>query len=247
MRAIFARVTNADDEAFVRDELTITTRKDSAPWPFTAMAVGFGTGVVFCVAEPYVDWAREHAPKTHHRAFYLGFQLEQEARRRGQSLNAGPPTLGWALASMPEEQPPPSGVRIERVSGEWLREWQPKNVFHNALGTQGQTHRTFRNLFAYVAFDAGDDPVAVAGVYQTAGLWEIGVDVRREHRARGLAESVVRAATRAIVDEGRTPFYECPVTNIRSQRTALASGFMPVCSVALVYEAGLGLGEAGSA
>jgi hypothetical protein len=35
---------------------------------------------------------------------------------------------------------------------------------------------------------------------------------------------------REILSRAETPFYGCAATNIRSQRTALASGFMPVYS-----------------
>lgn len=243
IRKVFADVTNSDREQFTRDTLTITQRPEPAAWPFTAMVVGFGAGVVMCIEERYVDWAKQHAPKPHHRAFYLGFQLEAEARRRGESLNAGPPTLGWALGRRPRPMPVPDGYRLERVEREWMTGWQRRNVFHHALGNAEQLHRTYRNQYAFVLFDASDEPAAVAGVYDTAGLSEIGVDARRQHRGRGLAPVVVGAAARSILDERKTPFYECPVTNIRSQGTALASGFLPACSVALVYQAGLGLAE----
>jgi hypothetical protein len=241
VRSLFATVTDTPAEAFLSDELIVASRPEPPAWPFTAMVVGFGAGVVWCLEQRYVDWAKAQAPKPHFAAFYLGFQLALEAQRRGESLHANPPTIGWALAETPAVQPVRDGYRIERVDREWMAQWQPMGVFHNALGTPDQTHRTYRNLFAYAVFDANEEPAAIAGVYDTAGLSEIGVDVRRDHRARGLAAVVVSAAARDILDAGRTPFYECPATNTRSQRTALASGFMPVCSLALTYQAGLGL------
>jgi predicted GNAT family acetyltransferase len=88
---------------------------------------------------------------------------------------------------------------------------------------------------------ADDEPAAVAGVYDTAGLSEIGVDVAPEHRRRGLSPIVVSAACADLVAEAKTAFYECEVRNIASQHTALASGFLPACSVSTVMPAGIGL------
>jgi hypothetical protein len=51
----------------------------------------------------------------------------------------------------------------------------------------------------------------------------------------------VTAAAHATIDEGATPYYACTVTNIQSQRMALASGFRHVCSVATAVPAGMGL------
>jgi RimJ/RimL family protein N-acetyltransferase len=85
-----------------------------------------------------------------------------------------------------------------------------------------------------VLFDATGAPVAVAGAFQTFGLLEIGVDVVPAFQGRGLAPLVVRAATAAILARGAEPFYACAATNIRSHRTALAAGFLPVCSDATV-------------
>jgi hypothetical protein len=81
---------------------------------------------------------------------------------------------------------------------------------------------------------------AVAGAFDTSGMLEIGIDVVRSHRGRSLAPVVVAAAARDILSQHRVPFYACATTNIRSQRTALASGFIPACSMALVVPADMG-------
>jgi hypothetical protein len=240
-REIFARVTGVDADIFSREGVTVSARPEPAPWPFTAMVAGFGTGAVLCVEERYVDWAKSQKYQRIDEAFYAGHRLEAHAGERGGTLHAGPPTLGWALARRPDERPATEGYRLERVDSAWMKEWQPKGLFTNALGTPDQAHRTFRNRSARVLFDPAGQPAAVAGVYDTAGLSEIGVDVRREHRGRGLAPVVVSAVAGDILDHGGVAFYECTVANTRSQRTALASGFMPVCTVALVYAAGLGM------
>ena len=237
----FATVTNVDPGAFADDRVVVTVRPEPAPWPFTMMIASFGLGAVICVEEKYADWARAGTPSGRNESFFLGYALEREVRGRGEALNAGPPILGWALAAHPKPTAVPEGFHLETVDAAWMNEWKGRSLFTNALGLPEQAHRTFRNQFAAVAFDSTGVPAAVAGAYDTAGLLEIGVDVSGPHQGKGLATAVVSDVTAAILDRRQTPFYECAVTNIRSQRTALSSGFMPVCTTALVYEAGLGL------
>jgi RimJ/RimL family protein N-acetyltransferase len=124
-----------------------------------------------------------------------------------------------------------------------MDEWQPRDLFVNALGYRFQAHRSFRNKLAFAVLDPSDAPVAVAGEYDTAGLSEIGVDVLPAHRGRGLSAIVTAAAARAILNAGGTAYYTCEVRNIRSQHTALAAGFMPACTVSLVMPRGIGVAD----
>jgi predicted GNAT family acetyltransferase len=97
------------------------------------------------------------------------------------------------------------------------------------VGEPGVAARDARNQYALVLFE-NDEPVAVAGVFLTSGSHEIGVDVVRSKRGRGFGALVVAGAAREITARGGTPLYFCEATNIRSQRTALATGFLPVAS-----------------
>jgi GNAT superfamily N-acetyltransferase len=239
--ASFAAMTGADPAAFSSEALTITVRPEPSAFPFAAMAVGFGTGTVLCVQRGYHDWAREQPIDRHEFAGYAMTALAREAKRRGEALNPLLPMMGWALGAPPPDRPAPAGYRIERVDAGWMKEWQARGEFDNALGTPEQAHRTIRNRFAYLAFDEHGEPAAIGGAFDSVDKLEVGVDVRPAHRGRGLATVVVTATARAIVDEGATPYYGCAVTNIRSQRTAIASGFLPVCSVAYAMPAGVGL------
>jgi hypothetical protein len=207
----FAEVTAADIAAFETEGVRVTTRPEPAPWPFTGMVVGFGAGVVFCVEQSYREWADGAAARVARPelAFLLGYELADEAARRGASLHANPPIMGWALARAPEPSAAPDGYSLDHVDRAWMETWKPHSLFTNALGT--------------------------------AGLSEIGVDVLKSERGQGFGPLTVGTLAQAILDRGGIPFYECAVTNVRSQRTALASGFMPVCASATIYEAGLGI------
>jgi hypothetical protein len=164
--------------------------------------------------------------------------LLAEGGRRGQRLSAQTPALGWSLGTVPAVAAVPPGFRIERKGAAWMAALQAANVFTNGLGGATEAHRTSRNRFAHVLTDEDGETAAVAGAFTTTGMLEIGIDVARGYRGRGLAPVVVGAAVREILDSGGTPYYGCAATNIRSQRTALSCGFLPACSVAFVAPAG---------
>jgi hypothetical protein len=121
------------------------------------MTVGFGTGLVVCVEEQYFEWTRAHASPNPSIAQYLGTSLTGEAQRSGQELHPAPPMLGWALSTAQPVPSAPEAYRLERVDKAWMDEWQRRDVFTNALGHAIQAHRTFRNQFACVLFDASDE------------------------------------------------------------------------------------------
>jgi FR47-like protein len=79
--------------------------------------------------------------------------------------------------------------------------------------------------------------VAVAGAFETYGMLEIGIDVAREHRSRGLGRLAVSTLTQEIMRRGGVPFYGCGPTNIRSHLTAQSSGFRAVAADATVSSA----------
>ena len=122
VRRVFASVTASDADACSRPGVTITARPEPAPWPFTAMTIGCGTGLVVCVEGSYVEWAREHASSDVQRAQYIAAPLTAEGARRGEDLHPMPPMLGWALSSRPLP-PQPTGYRLERVDKAWMDQW----------------------------------------------------------------------------------------------------------------------------
>ncbi len=59
-------------------------------------------------------------------------------------------------------------------------------------------------------------------------LREVGIDVKKEYRGKGLATLLVHNITVAILEQGKVPFYSASVTNIASQAVAMRSGYMPL-------------------
>lgn len=69
--------------------------------------------------------------------------------------------------------------------------------------------------------------VGLAGASDEAeGLWELGVDVKPEHRESALATILVSNLAAALLEKGIIPFYCASVTNIGSQAVAHRSGFI---------------------
>lgn len=230
-----ARETGCDPAMFAREELSIVPRPDPPAWAFTVMLCTFGTGTVLSVDPEYLEFVRQRPPKRHFRAFNEGFlaPIVAEGTRRGVKLGIHTGAIGYALATVPAVQPV-EDIRFEFAAPEWMAAERASGVFHNALGTPSEDYRDKQYRFAILARTSTGELAAVAGVFDTTGLHEIGVDVARDFRGRGLANAVVARAAATILQSGETPFYSCGVTNIRSQRTALASGFLPVCSMAYV-------------
>ena len=58
-------------------------------------------------------------------------------------------------------------------------------------------------------------------------LWQIGIDVHSDHRARGMGAALTSQVARAVLDAGRVPYYGSSINNIASRRTAQSAGFYP--------------------
>jgi RimJ/RimL family protein N-acetyltransferase len=234
-RATRARIMGCEPGDFDRHELVITRRPELPTSKFTLMALTFGTGTVVSVDPEYLAWTRENAPKDkHYRALFPNALLQplaEEAARRGQSVGWRSPNLSFLPAREPVAVAPPEGLRAAVFDGVRRAEWFPTGEFHNALGELADPDdEDFRYGLAIMD---GERPAAVAGAWDDAdGLKEIGVDVARDYRGRGLGVVVVTHLARLIADRGDVPTYYCAPTNIRSHRNALACGFTPVASAA---------------
>lgn len=73
-----------------------------------------------------------------------------------------------------------------------------------------------------------DKIIGMAGASKdTEEMWQIGVDVKKEHRSRGLATALVSNLANIILEKGKIPYYSTTSSNIPSQLVAYKTGFMP--------------------
>lgn len=217
--------------AFDSHTLTVAQRPAWMPQRVLVLGATFGTGTVLSVQEQFVPFVQSLTVEKHYEAFGVREMIEpvlNEAHARGIDVETRGPGLGFLPGERPAAPDLPAGLRLERWELERVTPWAP--TFSNALWDNTDEHLDeFR--YALVLVDSAGAPQAMAGAWHEAeGLVEIGVDVARESRGRGLAPIVVRSLSRSIFESGSVPTYYCAATNVRSHRTALASGFVPVVS-----------------
>ena len=58
-------------------------------------------------------------------------------------------------------------------------------------------------------------------------MWQIGIDVKKDFRRRGIASAITSRLAVEILARGKVPFYCCAWSNIASARNAIKSGFRP--------------------
>jgi RimJ/RimL family protein N-acetyltransferase len=238
VRTAFATFLGCDEAAFQGEALTIVDRCEPAIWPYIALAATFGTGTVLSVDAPFREFAKSLEPEHHYEAAAPEVleRIAAQAREQGRKAVVSGSGIGWALATVPDPPEIPEGLELRTLEADWMAEEMERRRFENGIGLPGEGGRSFRNRYAVALFDSSDEPVAVAGAFFTYAdpIREIGVDVLRTHRGRGLGTVVVTAAVREILSRGEVPMYGCDATNVRSQRTALAAGFLPAFSDASV-------------
>ena len=226
-------------DAFVTEKLTIVDRPQALPW-YSLLGVTFGLGTVLSVEPRFREFVEAHVPSPAYRSLYpvLMQRLVDDCRQKGIQANYQVPAVCWALAKEPAPVEIPPGFTLRTVDVAWMAEEMKRHRWENGLGEpNGAQAREYRNRYGAALLDSAGRPAAVAGVFETYGMHEIGVDVAREHRGKGYGDLVVRAAAREILAAGHTPLYGCAANNIRSQRTALAAGFLPSFSDAAVSAA----------
>lgn len=237
LRQAMASELGCDPVAFDTHDLTIVPRPEHAPAGFVVVLATFGTGTVASVHPDYIHVAREQVLQRHFRAMYPVFldAIVAEGLRRGEKLATRTPNLCFTLAERHEPAPLPEGFTLAFPDATWRQQCKATGVFHNALGDPDETWTESTSGITVALLDRRGEATAVVGTWDEApGIIEIGIDVAREWRGHGFAEIVVGAAVDKILQTGCVPVYMCAPTNIRSHRTALACGFLPVASFARV-------------
>ena len=201
-----------DAEALRGREVVFTVRSDAAR-PYVKL-LAYRNAVVVCTS----PGLRERAA-----VMLLG-------RTRDEMFEC-PLVYGQTLHYVPDrletDCAPDDEQAFELLFGKQLRALAGLTGFENSLAfdADGGTP-TQAACFAR----AGGEIVGIAGAAETAvpGLWEVGVDVREDHRNAGLGTRLVRRLTRELLRRKIAPFYSASVTNLASQRVAGRCGYIPL-------------------
>lgn len=237
IRAGLVRDLGCDDEALDSHALVVVPLPPDHPDKRIALlAVTLGTGTVVSAESRLIPLIEADVPPKHYRAmrpYYLE-RIAGQGSTATERLSAHGHSLGFALAVLPEQAGARPGLELVQFGPDWMARYRAAGGFDNALGEPDEPNLTPIAAFALV--EPGGEPVAIAGIHdERHQRWEIGLDVVRSRRGRGLARPVVIAATRRILEQGQVPIYTCGATNVRSHRTALSCGYLPYWTVAALF------------
>ena len=190
--------------------------------------MSMGAGIVVAATPELMPWVSELFldAKDADDAFNLRVLSEASKRVEDRSLRLNGPyaynvtsELDWVNRRAPD------GYAIEVGGAELLAGLEPADWPNAVVPRRAAQGR--RDAVVAVALRWG----AVIGVASASTdsdtLWQIGIDVHSDHRARGLGAALTSQAARAVLDAGRVPYYGSSVDNIASRRTAQAAGFYP--------------------
>ncbi len=87
----------------------------------------------------------------------------------------------------------------------------------------------YPDVLAVAALDDKGNILGMAGASEDSDImWQIGVNVLKEAKGKGVATTIVKALKNEILKRGKVPFYGTVESHIISQKVALKSGFYPV-------------------
>ena len=191
--------------------------------------ISMGAGVIVTATREWLPWVsglfRDAKPED---AFGMELLGESARRARGHAQRLNGPQL-FHVTSMQDWRPAreiPAQYKVE-VGGKELLEAVDQSNFPHA------------RIAPVLARHGRDVPVAALAIYHeevvgvatfstdSDSLWQIGIDVVRDHRDRGLGAALTSQTTRVVLDQGILPYYATSVANIRSRRTAQSAGFYP--------------------
>ncbi len=154
-----------------------------------------------CFETPSVHWLNERiSMKGHKVCFMAEFYLLDENRR-------GVPSCDYETRLLFRED----------FKGFYLPEWS------NALCNS----RKHLDVLGVGAYDNGV-LIGLAGCSADCdSMWQIGVDVLKGYRRKGIASAITSRLANEIIERGKVPFYCSAWSNIPSVRNVVKSGFLP--------------------
>ena len=138
-----------------------------------------------------------------------------------------PHVYGQTLHYVPDQMPRESENQHECLWKEEISTLKGILGFDNSLAFDQNGHTSTKVV---CTAKEGDKIIGIAGASETTvdHLYEIGMDVDKKYRNRGLATSLVNELTRELLEKDMVPFYSASVTNIGSQMVANRCGYIPV-------------------
>ena len=221
---------NCSPEDFSGEENVITVgiqhekrRRFSEKTFFLQMAT-FGNNAVISADERLHPWLQEWVKGEN--GFWLFeqhhyYELETKLREYGYKMAL----THHMFVPTPELMNVKTDLKIRWLEQGDLAPFYGKEEFSNALCDHFRPDRP--DVLAVVALD-GEKIMGMAGCSaDTPDMWQIGIDVLPEYRGKGLARILVSLLRDEVFRRGALPYYGTSLSNLRSWKTALSSGFVP--------------------
>jgi GNAT superfamily N-acetyltransferase len=220
-----------DEEAFQSESICFClapqkgARGFDIPGKFLAV-LSMGRGVVVSCTANRLRWAQANLGGIPTDRFYFGPAI---AKMQGYVARAGQVMAGPDLkyvCTLEDFRRNQTDVEVELVEGSGVAQLYPNSSFPNALGRADNPLRPTM-IVALTKYQGAVVGMAAAKADSDL-MWQVGVDMIREHRGKGIAKALVSRLTERILERGKVPYYSTWISNIGSQRTARSVGYTPV-------------------
>ena len=189
---------------------------------------GMGVGVVVAATANWIPWVTALFKNVRDADDAFSLRVLSEASRRmeacGLRLN-GPYAYNVTSEQDWVNRSASDGLVVEVGGAELLAGLEPADWPNSVAPRRAAQGR--RDAVAAIALHEGDVVGVASASTDSDTLWQVGIDVHSDHRARGLGAALTSQVARGVLDEGRVPYYGSSINNIASRRTAQSAGFYP--------------------
>ena len=221
---------NCSPEDFSKEENVVTVgiqhekRRRFSEKPFFLQMATFGNNAVITADERLHPWLNEWVKGK--SGFWLFeqhnfYELETKLREYGYKMAL----THHMFVPTPELMNVQTDLKIRWLEQADIAPFYGREEFSNALCSRFLPDRP--DVLAVVALD-GEKIMGMAGCSaDTPEMWQIGIDILPAYRGRGLARILVSLLRDEVFRRGALPYYGTSLSNLRSWKTALSSGFVP--------------------
>jgi len=119
-----------------------------------------------------------------------------------------------------------TSMQVKWYEQEEIHQFYEGGKFPNALCPDFNPERP--DMIAVTAVE-NDEIIGMAGCSADSPvMWQIGIDIDKKHRGKGLGTKLVLLLKNEILARGMIPYYGTSLSNIHSWKIALNCGFSPV-------------------
>jgi GNAT superfamily N-acetyltransferase len=221
---------NCSINDFLSSNNIITVSKDNAEkrhyidGTFFFQMVTLGDNAVITADECMHEWLKEYTEnKTgqwlfeHNNLAAIDEKLKDFNKKLWQTQHM--------FLSYKEVIPKDIDLKTEWFESETIHQFYETKMFPNALCKKYDPKRP--DVLVVAAYD-GDKIIGMAGCSaDTPLLWQIGIDVDKNYRGKGIGTYLVTLIKNETEKRGKIPFYGTSLSNLYSWGIALNSGFYP--------------------